>query len=191
MLFRTPPLVLAVLLGHVILFPEHARAQQPVPNPGMAPQFGIATTADDGTIELHTCEEGTIYQTVQSEVTAAPAKRPAKRPFNESGTENDMKRIVRRIAPTDVEAIRVDGTRVNQASLMKLIAKPTPVLLAQRGREINKAFLRIVKPDTLILVLPKPAPTRTASPLRAPAHLPSVTTVRDPEPVPSNPKAPR
>jgi hypothetical protein len=66
------------------------------------------------------------------------------------------------------------GELVARKELFRLVKGETPALVSADGRAVDPLHLRIVKPGTLIFVLPKPAPV-AAEPPTEPAVEPSET----------------
>lgn len=58
--------------------------------------------------------------------------------------------------PADVKASRVDGARIESAELVKWLGtREVPVLVSADGKPVDRRHLRVVKEDTVILIVPK------------------------------------
>lgn len=74
------------------------------------------------------------------------------------------------VRTTQMEAVRVmawrvDGRAVSHEVLMKELARPTPVVLAKHGQQVDPIFLRMFQPESLILLFPSAtAPPTTVAP---------------------------
>ena len=53
---------------------------------------------------------------------------------------------------------RADGKDVDSSDLPKLLATSRCVLVSTDGQKVDPMHLQIVKPDTLLVVVPTPAP---------------------------------
>lgn len=51
------------------------------------------------------------------------------------------------------EVFTTDGEVVVKADLLRKLSKPKPVLISTTGRAVDPFYLRVVKPDTLVVVL--------------------------------------
>ena len=49
--------------------------------------------------------------------------------------------------------VTVDNKKVEREAILKLLAKPTPVLVSLAGKTIDPYYLKVVKPGTLIVIL--------------------------------------
>jgi hypothetical protein len=74
----------------------------------------------------------------------------------------------RRIKSEGVKVYTAGGKEVDAKDVPDKLKKPTIVLFANDGNKVDPFYLKIVKPDTLVVVAPAPAP----QPLPAPALLP-------------------
>ena len=101
---------------------------------------------------------------------------------------------IERKYPLDaVKVRRADKKPVSEADLAKLLAADRCVLVSTDGQEVDARFLKIVKPDALIVVAPiplPPAPAIRAMPPPAPSVSPPVRVTPAPAPVPMAPPGP-
>jgi hypothetical protein len=56
------------------------------------------------------------------------------------------------------------GKKVETKALPKLLARPTTVAVSADGRAVDPAYLQLLRPDSLVLVLPAP----TGAPAKSP-----------------------
>jgi hypothetical protein len=63
-----------------------------------------------------------------------------------------------------VKAFEAGGKKVETSALPKLLARPTVVAVSADGRAVAAAYLRLLRPESLVLVLPVPPGTRAKSP---------------------------
>jgi hypothetical protein len=178
MLVRTRLLSIVVALGALLSSTVRGTAQDSVPGRDHPPQIGVATVSRDGEIEVCRFVRKVIPQNVVREVTVGQEKRTVM----ETRITEVIQKQKRQIAAGVLTASRANGAIVDRPELLKLLSKPTPVLLADDGRKTDEFFLQIVKPDTLVLELPI-SPV-TALQQRIPLESPYGTTLRpstDPE----------
>jgi hypothetical protein len=64
---------------------------------------------------------------------------------------------------SDVQILGVDGKKVDEKIVAKKLKKRTPVLVSVNGQPVDPFYLKLIKEDTLIVVLPRlaEAPKRT------------------------------
>jgi len=53
----------------------------------------------------------------------------------------------------ETQILRADGTKVDESTLVELLAKPTPVLLLLSGQNCDLRYRQFVKAETLVLIL--------------------------------------
>jgi hypothetical protein len=113
-----------------------------------------------------------IPQNVVREVTVGQEKRTVM----ETCIMEVIQKQKRQIAAGVLTACRANGAIVDRPEVLKLLSKPTPMLLADDGRKIDEFFLQMVKADSLILELP--LPHVTAPQQQIPLESPLGTSVR-------------
>ena len=70
-----------------------------------------------------------------------------------------------RIDAFRVKAWRIDGRMVSHEALMRELARPTAVIFAKQGQEVDPLFLKMFQPESLILLY---SPATAAPPTVAP-----------------------
>jgi hypothetical protein len=63
---------------------------------------------------------------------------------------------VKRIDLRDVQASTADGRAVRSQKLADMLQRPTHVLISGDGHKVDPFYLEIIKPQTLVLILPTP-----------------------------------
>jgi hypothetical protein len=116
------------------------------------PQFGAAHVADGQNVE--------IRYAVDKVVIEATLPNPEKIASTVEGQPVMQQRRVaveqrvRVVEIAQLTAKRADGTAISKDDLAKALAKPTAVLLGQGGQKIDPMYLDLLKPNTLVLMLP-------------------------------------
>ena len=75
---------------------------------------------------------------------------------------------IMQVDATDVVARRIDGRAVPQNVLLDELAEPTPVILGQENRLFDPHFLKLFKPESLLLLSPLWPPHADSSSLSMP-----------------------
>jgi len=65
----------------------------------------------------------------------------------------------------DCKAQTADGKALTADELAKRLTRGTPILIMNGSDKVDPAYLKIVKPDTIILFTPSPAVPRPLKPL--------------------------
>jgi hypothetical protein len=61
-----------------------------------------------------------------------------------------------RVKSADIQAATAGGKKVDAKELPKLLKKATAVLISADGKKVDPFYLKVLKEDTLVLVLPIP-----------------------------------
>ena len=69
-----------------------------------------------------------------------------------------MVQVTRRIKGEGVKVYTAAGKEVDAKDVPDKLKKPTAVLFANDGNKVDPFYLKIIKPDTLVIVAPQPAP---------------------------------
>jgi hypothetical protein len=83
-----------------------------------------------------------------------PAGRGDERPQAPPQFRTEMQSV--RFNSKDVQAYSVDGKKLDANALRDRLARETPVLISGNGQKVDPFYLRVVKEDTLVLLLPPP-----------------------------------
>jgi hypothetical protein len=85
----------------------------------------------------------------------------------------ELRLTTKRYDLDEVQAFDTEGRRVKAGALSKLLAKEVPALVAAGRHQVDPLHLRLIKPGTLILVLPQPRPV-AVPPLPGPRWAPPI-----------------
>lgn len=136
----------------VVSAPAAYKAEASSPT-GMEPMVSMARSADSK-LGLRYFTKQVATETARREVTAGGKKKQV-----DFAIEVESIVDVERKYPLEAVKIRrADKKPVSEADLAKLLATDRCVLVSTDGQEIDARFLKIVKPDALIVVAPIPAP---------------------------------
>jgi len=119
------------------------------------PELGIAVAVDGRMLEIQQFAHN-MGQRISMSNTTPPTQIIEMVPF--------VSALVCRIDATTVVARRIDGRAVSTKDLMDELAKPTPIVFAKPGEQLNPPFAKLFKPESLVLVLPPPTPPPFALP---------------------------
>ena len=138
------------------------------------PELGVAVVVNGRTLELRRFIERMVTRTTTSGLPPG-VKIEVKTGIIEPASSTDVFPVVEthimQIDATKVVARRIDGRVVSFKVLMDELAKPTPVVLAKQGRQVAPLFLKMFKPESLILLFPSSTPPTTVVPdYMAPAN---------------------
>jgi hypothetical protein len=150
---------LALVLASSVAAP--APAEEAIKPPqGVPPAQVIASVTKEGEFE--------ITQTV-----LVPEARTEERTVIMNGVAvkqlvqvvvNKPVQVTRRIKPEGVKVYTAAGKEVDAKDVPDKLKKPTIVLFAADGNKVDPFYLKIIKPDTLVVVAPAPSPTAAPEP---------------------------
>jgi hypothetical protein len=153
------PSLLALVLASSVAAP--APAEEAIKPPqGLPPAQVIASVTKDGEFEI-------------VQVRLVPEIRNEERTVNMNGVA--VKQVVtvtvlvpvqetRRIKGEGVKVYTAAGKEVDAKDVPDKLKKPTVVLFAADGKKVDPFYLKIIKPDTLVIVAPAPSPTAAPAP---------------------------
>lgn len=131
-----------------------APAPRPEILPGAAPRVAMAQSKD-GKVSLRSYLKDVTKQTVQGETREnGVTKKVQFEVETESVNDTEVKYPERA-----VRLQRADGKPVDANDAGKLLATYRNVLVSTDGKDVNPAYLKIVRPDALIIIAPIPSPT--------------------------------
>jgi tRNA G37 N-methylase TrmD len=96
--------------------------------------------------------------------------------------------VERKYPATALEIYRADGKAVKAADVKTLLAKDTAVLVSGDGKKVPERWLKILKPETLVVVAPQPQTPVMAAPAKAPALEAPAIILPAPAPAPPVPQ---
>jgi hypothetical protein len=73
--------------------------------------------------------------------------------------------VTQRHKPEGVKVYTAAGKEVDAKDVPDKLKKPTVVLFAGDGNKVDPFYLKIIKPDTLVIVAPAPSPTAVPAPI--------------------------
>jgi hypothetical protein len=73
--------------------------------------------------------------------------------------------VTRRIKGEGVKVYTAAGKEVDAKDAAEKLKKPAIVLFANDGNKVDPFYLKIIKPDTLVVVAPAPSPTAAPAPV--------------------------
>jgi len=152
-------LLFSMLCALVGLTMVAAPAERNRPAESGPPEVGVAVITDGRTLEIHRFVEGTVTRKTVSSLPPGITVKPKAGSIGPSTTTEVvpiMQTEITRSDATKAVAWRVDGREIGVKELTESLAKPTPVIIARRWRTIDPIFLKVFKPDTLVLPLPNP-----------------------------------
>jgi hypothetical protein len=155
------PTLLAVALAAVA---APAPAEEAIKPPqGLPPTQVIASVNKDGEFE--------IVQTV-----LVPETRSEERTVNMNGvpvkqvvqvTVFKTEQVSRRLKGEGVKVYTAGGKEVDAKDVPAKLKSPTIVLLAADGKKVDPFYLKLIKPEALVIVAPVPSPTVVPAPEKA------------------------
>jgi hypothetical protein len=133
------------------LFALAADAEPPTPPKGAAPQFAYVKASG-----------GRLTRTVQVMVPRVVLRTVVKEVGGKKITEKV--KAVEYIGVMETAVVMVDGTtfstaggkKLEKEAALKALAKPQVVLLSFDGKPVDKAYLKAMKSDTIVVVVPPP-----------------------------------
>ena len=150
------PMAAPVLDGRELGVPAPPEAMATVT--GGPPELGLALAVDGQTLEIY---EFSTHRVIRRTVAPAP---PGVTFFGNLGPEVKFEQLpvfetrVSRVDATKVVAQRVDGRAVPSATFMRELATRTAVVFTTPGVRIDPVFMKMLKPETLVLSFPLPTP---------------------------------
>jgi hypothetical protein len=146
-----------------------ARNEPESTNPGSPPELGIAVAKDDRTLEIRRFLDRIVTQSAPSSVPSGVKIEVTAGVMTPTVSEavSVVETHITRIDAMNVEVRRVDGSVVPVEVLMRELATPTPIILAQQGKQIDRLYSTIFKPRSLVLLLPSSATPMTIAPIPA------------------------
>ena len=129
----------------------------------------IATTDEAGRIVVGSSAIGyrptTAYvpRTIAAGKDGTPAERTVFEPITSFQLMRHEPTLV--FAPSDIRVFTIDGKPVETAKLLATLrAKPTPVVVASELEEVREIYGDILKPGTIVILLPAPKPAPAVAP---------------------------
>lgn len=164
-------------LGGSVAVPVSAGAEPEANAMAGPPELGVAVVVDGRFLEVHRFVERMVTRTTTSNLppgvkievragTIGPASSTEVVPVVETQ--------IARMDATKVMAQRIDGRGVSSKVLVGELTRPTPVILARQGQQVDPLFSNMFRPESLVLLLPSPTtPPATVVPdYTAPASRP-------------------
>lgn len=162
------PALFAVLLASTVNAPAPPDEAIKAPQ-GLPPTQVIASVTKDGEFEI-TQSRLVAARHTEERTTAAGGKYTVQvvsyRPVQET----------RRLKGEGVKVYTAAGKEVSARDAADKLKKPAIVLLAADGKKVDPFYLKIIKPDTLVLVAPvvvAPAAGTPSTPATPPADKPA------------------
>ncbi len=153
------PALFAVLLASTVNAPAPPDEAIKAPQ-GLPPTQVIASVTKDGEFEI---TQTRLVATLRTEERAATnAGKPVK--YTVTVRAYSPVQETRRIKSEGVKVYTAAGKEVSAKDAADKLKKPTIVLLAADGNKVDPFYLKIIKPDTLVLVAPPPAAPPGAGP---------------------------
>lgn len=148
--------MLNVLLLSIIAAPAPGATALPK---GQAPHFLVISVKDSNLVA-----KVTVYKTVPvtKQVVVNVNGKQETRTYTEYETVV-MERLHQYPLKTTT-ATYADGRKIDDKTLVKLLAKPTLVVLSGNGQTIDAAYLKLFKKDTIVLVTKPTASTGSTTP---------------------------
>lgn len=156
--------VLAMSILSFAAFSTPAFAQKRKPPLSPPPVYAIASFDKGGIVQVRY----NIYRTVAEE---------RERVIEVDGKKRTEKQIVHvpvvatmvfRRALKDILIYKASGEKVDAKDVKEELAKPKVVLYSEKGKKVDPLYLKIIKPETLIVVKKK---VKRATPERKPRKL--------------------
>jgi RNA polymerase sigma factor (sigma-70 family) len=160
--------------------PAVAEPERHLPE-GPAPISTVARLNEQGDLTVFLPGEN-YYQPVTTYIS-----RDGKDPVPVTSYRLQVQERLRQFGLDQVKGFRPDGTVIASSDLAKRLGKKSvPVLVSADGKPVDPRHLRVVKEDTIILIVPqvKPAEGTLVVPQPQPAPAPAVPP---PAPVPADP----
>jgi hypothetical protein len=132
---------------------------------GRPPELGVAVVVHGRFIEVRRFVERMVTRTTTSNLPPGvkiEVKAGSIGPASSTEVVAVVETHVTRIDGTAVVAQRIDGRAVSSKVLMDELARPTPVVLGKQGQQVDPLFLKMFRPESLVLRLPSsttPPPT--------------------------------
>jgi hypothetical protein len=154
------PSLLALVLASSVAAPAPAEEPLKVPQ-GPPPAQVIASVTKEGEFEI-------------TQPVLVPEQRNEVRTVNVNGTPVTQTvtvtvfktvQVTRRIKPEGVKVYTAAGKEVDAKDVPDKLKKPAIVLFANDGNKVDPFYLKIIKPDTLVVVAPAPSPTAAPEPV--------------------------
>src|SRR5262249_26208433 len=151
--------LLAALLASAVAAPAPAE-EMPKPPQGLPPTQVIINMTKDGEFEI-------------TQTRLVPEERTETRTRNINGTPvlETGKVIVHvpvqvkfRIKGEGVKVYTAAGKEVDAKEVPEKLKKPTIVLFAADGNKVDPFYLKLLKPEALVVVAPAPSATTTPAP---------------------------
>jgi hypothetical protein len=153
------PTLFAIVLASAAAAP--APPDAPVKPPeGPPPVQVVASMTRDGEFEI--TQPALVPATETRERTVNIAGREVKETY--PVTVYKTVQVTRRIKGEGVKVYTAAGKEVDAKDVPDKLKKQTIVLFSADGNKVDPFYLKIIKPDTLVIVAPPPAPATTAPP---------------------------
>ena len=148
--------LLCVLVGFV---PVTTSAQSEPSAASIPPGLVIAVAVNDHYLEIRRIVERMVTRTTTATL-PTDVKIEARKGSTGPATTTEVVPVseehITRFNISNIVAQRIDGAAVSDKALMVAIAKPTPIILVRRGQQVDPLYLKMFKPETLVLQLPAP-----------------------------------
>ncbi|HEX5271542.1 MAG TPA: hypothetical protein VFW33_13690 [Gemmataceae bacterium] len=154
------PALLALVLASGVSAP--APAEEAIKPPqGMPPAQVIASVTKDGEFEI--TQSVVVPEVVTEEVPISVEGKTVTRQVQVTRFKPVQR--VHRIKPQGVKVYTAAGKEVDPKDAGEKLKKPTIVLFAADGNRVDPFYLKIIKPDTLVIVAPAPTPAAAPAPV--------------------------
>ncbi len=142
-----------------------APAEAPVKPPkGPPPAQVLASVTKDGEFEI---TQPVLVPEIRTEERIVTIDgRPVKQLVQVTALKTVQ--VTRRVKPEGVKVYTAAGKEVDAKDVPEKLKKPTIVLFAGDGNKVDPFYLKIIKPDTLVVVAPLSAPTVQPAPTVVP-----------------------
>jgi len=121
------------------------------------PELGIAVVVDGRALEVRRYVKRMVTRTTTSALPRGirvEATRGTIGPASRTEVVPVIEVHITRVDSTKVVARRIDGREVSRQVMMDELARPTPVVVAKQGQELDPWFAKVFKPKSLVLLLP-------------------------------------
>jgi hypothetical protein len=151
--------LLCALTG-VVAVPLSVNAEPETDTMAGPPELGVAVVVDGRFVEVRRFVKRMVIRTGTADVSPGvkiEVKAGTMGPASNTEVVPVVETHITRIDATKVVAQRIDGRAVSFKVLVDELARPTPVVLATQGQQVEPLFSKLFKPESLLLVLPSSA----------------------------------
>ncbi len=160
----------AVVLASAVAAPAPPEPPPKLPQ-GPPPATVLASVTGDGEFEI--TQPRLVPYVEKRERTVTVDGRPVRQEYSVTAYRTVPE--TRRIKGEGAKVYTADGKEVDPKDVPDKLKKPTVVLLSADEKKVDPFYLKVVKPDTLVIVAPAPPATlpSSAPPAPLPAKPPS------------------